>query len=160
MEPLITITALGVPGPQGSKNGRPIYKGKGKNRVFTGRVVQQESSKKVAPWRKAVEEAARAAAGPDWVTLNEPLIAGFSFSLPRGKTVRRPFHTTYPDLSKIIRSTEDALTTANIWKDDACVVAYRNPRKLYAGDDHPDALPEPGCIIRIWSVATYNELFR
>ncbi|WP_067483822.1 RusA family crossover junction endodeoxyribonuclease [Actinomadura hibisca] len=137
--PALVITVHGVPGPQGSK--RPIG---------NGRMI--ESSKKVAPWRKHVAAAALAAAGPDWTPLDGPLRAEFVFSLPRGKTVRRPFHTTYPDLSKLIRSTEDALTTARIWADDARLVAYHQPRKIYAADPDPDALTEPGAVIRIWTV--------
>lgn len=138
-EPSITITVLGTPGPQGSKK-------------QVGRGVMVESSKKVRPWRAKVEAAARQAAGPQWATLDGPLVAEFVFSLVRGKTVRRAHHTTYPDLSKLIRSTEDALTKAGIWADDARVVAYHRPRKVYAGDPEPDALPEPGAVIRIWPV--------
>ncbi|GAA3144605.1 hypothetical protein GCM10010466_39630 [Planomonospora alba] len=153
-EPVITIRAFGVPAPQGSKKGRPIYKGRGPERVFTGRVALQESSDKVKPWRAAVEAAAKAvvATKPGWAVLDEPLIVEVCFSLPRGVSVKRAHHTTYPDLSKLIRSTEDALTKV-VWADDARVIAYRNPRKLYAGDDDPDALPEPGCVIRVWRVA-------
>lgn len=152
MTPVFTLTVFGTPAPQGSKNALPIYKGRGKNRQFTGRVALQESSKKVKPWREAVHDAARQAAGPDWICLDGPLLAEFCFSFARGRTVKRPHHTVYPDLSKIIRSTEDALTTAHIWKDDARVVAYHNPRKLYVGAADPDALTEPGVVIRIWTL--------
>ena len=137
--PNLTITAYGIPGPQGSKK-----------QVAPG--VMIESSKKVRPWRAKVEAAARAAAGPHWATLDGPLRVEFVFSLVRGKTVKRRHHTTYPDLSKLIRSTEDALTTAGIWADDARIVEYHRPRKVYAGDSDPDALPEPGAVIRIWQV--------
>lgn len=148
---MLTITVHGVPGPQGSKKARPVYKGRGADRVFTGRVAQQESSKKVKPWREAVEQAALEAMmpGAPW-RLDGPLVAEFVFSLPRGKTVRRTHHTTYPDLSKLIRSTEDALTKAGVWADDARVVAYHRPRKVYAGDADPDALAVPGAVIRVW----------
>lgn len=145
--PLITIVVYGTPGPQGSKR-------------HVGDGVMIESSKKVKPWRKLVQQAAVAAAIPacsalgltEWETLDAPLIAEMAFTLHRGKTVKRLHHTTYPDLSKLIRSTEDALTTANIWKDDACVVRYHDPRKLYVGDADPDALDEPGAVIRIWAL--------
>lgn len=149
--PLITITAFGIPAPQGSKNGRAVWKGRGKSKVFTGRIAMQESSAKVKPWREAVEQAAREAAGPRWVPLDGPLIANFCFSLPRGKTVTRYHHTTYPDLSKLIRCAEDALTSAHIWADDARVIGYYLPRKVYAGDGGVDTLPEPGCVIHVYS---------
>lgn len=137
--PILTITALGTPGPQGSKR-----------HVGNGRML--ESSKKVAPWRAAVEAAAIDAAGPGWTPLDGPLRVEFVFSLIRGRTVRRAHHTTYPDLSKLIRSTEDAITSAEVWADDARIVAYHQPRKVYAGDPGPDALPEPGAVVRIWTV--------
>ncbi|MBB4915069.1 RusA family crossover junction endodeoxyribonuclease [Streptosporangium saharense] len=152
MTPLLTITAYGVPGPQGSKKARAIYKGRGANRQFTGKVSVQESSRKVGPWREAVKKAAELAAGPGWVTLDAPLLVEFCFTFDRGRTVKRRHHTVYPDLSKLIRSTEDALTGAGIWADDARVVAYHKPRKLYVGAADPDALPESGVVIRIWTV--------
>lgn len=136
--PLITIVVEGTPGPQGSK-------------THLGRGVMVESSKKVKPWRARVEKAAIEAAGPAWEELDEPLVAEFCFTLHRGKTVKRKHHTTYPDLSKLIRSTEDALTTAHIYADDARIVRYHNPRKVYVAADDPDALNEPGAVIRIWS---------
>lgn len=160
--PLITIVVRGtVPGPQGSKKARPIYKGRGADRIFTGRAVVEESSKKVRPWREAVQAAAadaatRAAAAlglTQWKALDGPLIAEMCFSLPRGKTVKRRHHTTYPDLSKLIRSTEDALTRAGIYADDARIVGYHNPRKVYVRADDPDALDLPGAVIRIWEVS-------
>lgn len=139
----LIVTVLGIPGPQGSKK-----------QVAPG--VMIESSKKVKPWRARVEAAARLATEAQyhgkWATLDGPLVAEFVFSLVRGKTVKRLHHTTYPDLSKLIRSTEDALTKAGIWADDARVVEYHRPRKVYAGDPDPDALPEPGAVIRIWQV--------
>ncbi|MFF4417515.1 RusA family crossover junction endodeoxyribonuclease [Streptosporangium sp. NPDC001559] len=145
--PLITVVVYGTPGPQGSKR-----------HVGDGRLI--ESSKKVAPWRASVRQAAVEATDPacaalglvEWEPLDQPLIVEMAFTLHRGKTVKRPHHTTYPDLSKLIRSTEDALTAAGIWADDARVVRYHNPRKLYVGDTDPDALLAPGVVIRIWAV--------
>lgn len=156
--PLITIVAFGIPGPQGSKKARPIYSGRGAERSFTGRVAMQESSAKVKPWRAAVQEAAVAATGPacaalglaEWEVLDRPLLVEFAFSMPRGRTVKREHHTTYPDLSKLIRSTEDALTAARIWADDALIVGYHDSRKHYVRSADPDALAKPGAVIRIW----------
>ncbi|MGI5485187.1 RusA family crossover junction endodeoxyribonuclease [Microtetraspora malaysiensis] len=160
--PLITIVVEGaIPGPQGSKKARPIYKGRGADRTFTGRTVVEESSKKVKPWRQAVQVAATEASILatvardliEWEPLDGPLVAEFCFSLPRGKTVKRAHPTTYPDLSKLIRSTEDALTAAAIYADDARIVRYHDPRKVYVGADDPDALSQPGAVIRIWELA-------
>jgi Holliday junction resolvase RusA-like endonuclease len=66
--------------------------------------------------------------------------------MPKGRT--RP--TCYPDLSKLIRATEDALTGL-AWGDDAQVVEYRDTVKTYPGG-HRDALDSPGAVIRIWQI--------
>lgn len=145
--PLITVIVHGTPGPQGSKR-----------HIGDGRMI--ESSKKVKPWRNRVQQAAVEATGPacaalgltEWEPLDQPLTVEMAFTLHRGKTVKRLHHTTYPDLSKLLRSTEDALTAAKIWADDARIVRYRDPRKLYVGDTDPDTLTEPGCVIRIWAL--------
>jgi Holliday junction resolvase RusA-like endonuclease len=48
-----------------------------------------------------------------------------------------------PDLTKLIRSTEDALTGI-AWNDDASVV-HQVARKLYCDNKNPN----PGCLIEI-----------
>lgn len=158
------LTVHGRPGPQGSKRARPIYKGRGANRVFTGKVAQQESSKKVKPWREAVEAAAVEAMGGKPLLWEVPLLADMVFTLPRPSS--RPSwwptgvpwskHTPmrpagYPDVSKLARSTEDALTKAQVWKDDGRVVEYGRLAKVYPGED-PDALDSPGAVIRIYTL--------
>jgi Holliday junction resolvase RusA-like endonuclease len=146
--PALLVIAHGIPAPQGSKTPLP-----------NGRM--KESSAKVKPWRDAVVVYARRAAGPGWQTLDGPLVAEMVFSLPRGATVRRADPTVPPDLSKLIRSTEDALTDACVWADDARVVAYHQPRKVYVGDRvDPDALARPGAVIRIWPLATAPTPYR
>ncbi|MFJ5105184.1 RusA family crossover junction endodeoxyribonuclease [Streptomyces sp. NPDC088554] len=147
----ITVTVHGTPGPQGSKR-------------HLGGGVMIESSKKVRPWRQDVKWAALDAtrARPAWVPLDGPLAAAvvFTFARPRGhyRTGRnahllrdaapaRP--AVYPDLSKILRSTEDALTGV-VWADDARVVEYTRLGKYYADTGDPDVLGAPGCVIRVW----------
>ena len=152
-QPIITITAYGLPAPQGSKR-------------HVGRGVMVESSKNVKPWREAVKTAARdfidSMPPIYWAPLDEPLVVSmvFTFARPKGhyRTGRnahllrdtapvRP--ATAPDLSKLIRSTEDALTDAGIWRDDSLVVRYSDTGKAYPdGDDL--ALTSPGAVIRIW----------
>jgi Holliday junction resolvase RusA-like endonuclease len=48
----------------------------------------------------------------------------------------------------LIRSTEDALTQAGIWADDARVVEYERAVKVFPRED-PEALDAPGAIIEI-----------
>jgi Holliday junction resolvase RusA-like endonuclease len=146
----LTVIAYGVPGPQGSKR-------------HVGKGVMIESSKKVKPWREAVKYAAldaRIAGAIGSVDvhrppLDGPLLVEFCFTLVRPKSApkSRIHPDRMPDLSKLIRSTEDALTDAGVWADDARVVAYHQPRKVYTGSADPDTLHTPGAVIRIWEVA-------
>jgi Holliday junction resolvase RusA-like endonuclease len=152
--PAITVTVHGLPAPQGSKR-------------HVGNGVMIESSKKVKPWRQDVKYAAlgATAAVPGWKILDGPLAASmtFTFARPKGhyRTGRnahllrdaapaRP--SVFPDLSKILRCTEDALTGV-VWHDDQRVVEYVRLGKFYAGTDAPDVLDGPGCVIRVWPLA-------
>jgi Holliday junction resolvase RusA-like endonuclease len=150
----LTITVHGIPAPQGSKKyvGHRTSKATGKSAA-----VLLESSKKVAPWRSAVETAARLLLVelPDWTPLDGPLCADMVFTLPKPTSAPKRTRTwpmRYPDLSKLLRSTEDALTTAGIWADDARVVKYGQLEKVFPGE-HPDALDQPGAVIRVWPLA-------
>lgn len=103
-----------------------------------------ESSAKLRPWREAVKAAAYGA-GP---LLDGPLAVQMVFTLPRPKSAPKRDTTPYrtPDLSKLARSTEDAITDAGLWSDDARVSEYVRLAKVWSGHD-PDALPVPGVVI-------------
>lgn len=141
---MITIRVYGEAGPQGSKR----FVGTSK----AGRGIMIESSAKVKPWREAVKWAAmqsgaRGLDGPLWVSM--------VFTIKKPKSApkrRRTWPATKPDLSKLARSTEDALTDAGIWADDARVVEYMRLAKVYPGEDR-DALDRPGCVITIMTEA-------
>lgn len=149
----VQIVVRGLPAPQGSK--RFV----GHNRA--GRGVLVESSRKVKPWRAAV--AAAAVPARPAAPLDGPLIADMVFTMPRprahygtgrnaGALKPRYAHAVpdrVPDLSKLARSTEDALTDAGVWADDARVVAYGRLAKVYTGSPDPDALAVPGAVIRV-----------
>lgn len=150
------IFVHGVPGPQGSKK----YVGHSK----AGHAIMVESSAKVKPWREAVVYAAidarnRNSEGP--LPLDGPLIVSMTFTFTRPRSHYRTGKNAHllrgsaplrpcgkPDLSKLLRSTEDALTTAGVWKDDARVVEYVRAAKVYANEDS-DALDSPGAVITI-----------
>jgi Holliday junction resolvase RusA-like endonuclease len=139
-----TLTVLGSPAPQGSKTAGVNPK--------TGLVFMRESSKHVKPWRAAVAKAARLA--PPEVTFDGPLVARMVFTMrkPDGAPKRRrTYPAVMPDLSKLLRSTEDALTDAGVWADDARVVEYQRLAKVYPGED-PESLPAPGVYIAVWQV--------
>lgn len=147
------IVVRGIPGPQGSK------KAVGRDR--RGRAILVESSKKVAPWREAVSYAtiaARHGAPP----IDEPVYATMVFTVVRPRGHYRTGKNAYllrdsapvrpgttPDLSKLLRSTEDAITSGGGWRDDALVVEYLRLAKVYANEDE-DALDSPGVVIEIW----------
>ncbi|MEU5946289.1 RusA family crossover junction endodeoxyribonuclease [Micromonospora sp. NPDC047465] len=155
----LTIKVYGQPAPQGSKKS-----------YGPGRMV--ESSKKVKPWREdvraAAEQIVRCTCPDDCgglapgYPLDGPLVARMVFTFARPKGHYRTGRNAHllrdnapaqpqgtPDLSKLIRSTEDALTSAGAWRDDARVVEYQRAAKVWAGED-PEALDAPGVVIRIW----------
>ncbi len=170
-EHVLSIDVIALPGPQGSKK----FVGTTK----AGRGIMVESSAKVKPWREAVVYAAREAiagaryvrakvvvgtgivsyeplAAADGTTypVDGPIAVSMVFTLPKPASApkRRTTHPDKkPDLSKLARSTEDALSDAGVWKDDARVVEYVRLAKVFPGED-PAALDVPGCRITIYRV--------
>lgn len=114
---------VGTPAPQGSKS---VSR--------TGHMY--EASKKVKPWRAAVQARAEAEIrGTEWVTAAGPVHVEVLFFLERPKSHYRqgafsdvlkqtaPEYPTYkPDCDKLQRSTLDALTSARVYVDDSQVV--------------------------------------
>lgn len=148
----VVVTVYGTPAPQGSKSAKGSYLDKSGNRHV--RLV--ESSKKVKPWRADVQAAAEAVVGAraSGFPFAGPLEAEMVFTLPRPGRMPRErvvgaiaLPMAYPDVSKLARSTEDALTAAGVWLDDAQVVEYRRLGKRYVGE--PGALDRPGAVIRV-----------
>jgi len=150
------FTVHGSPAPQGSKRAF--------RNQHTGRVQMTESSKRVAPWRQDVKHAALEVIGESWVLLDGPLAVSMVFTFPRPRSHWRTGRNAHllrdsaparpsgaPDLSKLIRATEDALNGV-VWTDDARVVEYVRLGKFYAGTPVGDVLTTPGCVIRIWSL--------
>lgn len=154
----LLITVYGAPAPQGSKRA-VIHRG-------TGRPVVMEQSKKLKPWREGVKHAALdviGGMGQPWhqPPLDGALVVDMVFTTTRPKSHYRTGRNAHllrddapprpigaPDLSKLARSTEDALTDAGVWVDDARVTEYGRLAKVYADED-PDALDRPGAIIRV-----------
>lgn len=123
-----------------------------------------ESSKHVKPWRDAVRSDAVKAARDGAFPLDGPLRVDMVFTTTRPRSHYRTGRNaallrddaplrpaSAPDLSKLARSTEDALTDAGVWCDDSRVVEYGRLAKVYAGED-VDALDVPGAVVRIWPV--------
>jgi len=122
--PVLSFDVKGVPGAQGSKR-------------HVGRGIMVESSKKVAPWRSDVRDAALAAMPGDWQPLTGPVVIGVTFYFPRPRShygtgrnagTLKPSAPTAPtsrahgDIDKLVRSTLDALVSAGVLHDDSLVV--------------------------------------
>jgi len=166
----LEFTVYGKPAPQGSKSGRSICgqtarrcRNCGKAHLVKINLVEKSTG--VKPWRNAVVAACRAAmleAG--WETVLRPVIfsAVFTYVRPpshfytgRNSMKLRPDAPARPvdaDLSKLVRSTEDAITTAGGWKDDMLAADYAGTCKVYAGDGHRRALLVPGAHIIITEI--------
>lgn len=140
----LRIVVYGSPAPQGSKK----FVG-----MVGGRGMLVESSKRVKPWRADVKEAALAArngAAP----MDGPLVLRMVFTLPKPSSApkrRRTYPMRKPDLSKLLRSTEDALTDAGVIADDARIVEVERLAKVFPGED-PEALEAPGVRIELRSM--------
>lgn len=133
----LEITVHGTPAPQGSKN-------------VNRHGAVYESSKRVKPWRDSVISASldailAHARDNGWAPLAGPVGLEVYFHFPRPKghygtgrnagklKASAPLRPAVaPDLSKLIRSTEDALTEAGVWRDDALVV-HVSAGKFYDG---------------------------
>jgi Holliday junction resolvase RusA-like endonuclease len=111
----------GIPAPQGSK--RAFH------HASTGKIMMLESSKRVKPWRLDVAAMAHEAMG-DRPLLEGPIALTVTFSFVRPKShltskgdLRKgaPLeHVSRPDVSKLARALEDALTGI-VFRDDSQV---------------------------------------
>lgn len=127
--PAIQFYVEGRPAPQGSKRAFP-----------NGGMV--EMSRYVKPWRSAVTTAATLHTRT-WTPLDEPVRLRVAFYIARPKRPKFPGRPAVtPDLSKLVRATEDALTGL-VWADDARVVSCLS-EKHWATEHNP-----PGAFIRV-----------
>jgi len=145
MPAAMRIIVHGDPAPQGSKKFVGMAAGHG---------VMVESSKKAKPWRQdVVAEALKVRDGAP--AMDGPLGVTMVFTVPKPASApkrRRTYAMRKPDLSKLARSTEDALVTAGVIADDARIVEYHRLAKVFPGED-PCALGSPGVYIEIHAMA-------
>jgi len=130
----LTIDVTGTPAPQGSKRGIPIRRKNG----TIGAAIVESAGDKLTTWRQDVRAAAeKAAQEHHWTTppRDIALIVDIHFAFTRPKSHYRTgknshllrdnapkFHTTKPDIDKLIRGILDALTSAGIYTDDSNVI--------------------------------------
>lgn len=128
-EPL-TFTVHGRPQPAGSKRIVPAGGKKG------GRPIVVDDAKRSRPWKQDVAAAARDALGDrELVTGPVALELTFYVARPKGhygarglKPSAPAWPTVRPDVLKLTRAVEDALT-GQVWRDDAQVVDERLLKK-------------------------------
>lgn len=140
------VVVYGSPAPQGSK--------KFVGRTKDGRGIMAESSKKVRPWRQDVKAAATAVRNGQ-PAMDGPLVVRMVFTVPKPASAPKRSRTwpcKKPDVSKLARSTEDALVDAGLIADDARIVEYARLAKVYPGED-PEALEVPGVRIVVEQMA-------
>lgn len=151
------LIVYGTPAPQGSKKFVGISR--------AGHGILVESSKAVKPWRDAVKAATMnyvQQQGRAWAPLDEPLIARLILTVRKpvgAPKKRRTWPATQPDLSKLLRSTEDALTDGGLISNDGRIVEYTRLAKVYPGEDL-EALDRPGAAITITTMAVHLAIIR
>lgn len=155
---IVRFTVPGIPAPQGSK------------RAFvnkhTGRASLVEMSGRHKDWRAVVslqaQETMKTVSGRYQYTppLATPVNLAAVFRFPRPKSHYRtgrnadrlrdnvPPYPGKPDLSKLVRSIEDAMTGI-VYRDDSQVVSYDGTCKLWA--DHGQT---PGVAIEVRELNT------
>ncbi len=150
----LTIVVNGRPAPQGSKK----YAGHRRNSA-SGRVsaVLVEQSKRVKPWRALVTRAAMEAMldHRQPVPLDGPLEADIVFTVLKPASApkrKRTWPTTRHsgDVDKLIRSTFDGIADGGGVVDDSRIIRV-TATKTFPGE-HPDALDQPGAIIRLYTL--------
>ena len=144
-----TFRVFGQPRPGGSKRAF--------RHAQTGKIMVVEASKN-KDWRAEVKAAAMEAY--DGPCVSGPLKVHFTFFLLRPKMHygsgknsdqrKPPFAwlpgpVKAPDTTKLIRSTEDALTGV-VWVDDAQIIVQKG-LKLYI-----DRWERPGAMIEVWEL--------
>lgn len=131
----VTIIVRGTPSPGGSKSAFAL---KGSGRI----VVVDAGGKRTKAWRERVaHEAASVMRGQPHFAPPLALAIEFRLARPKAHYLRGKLradaprlHTIRPDATKLLRSTEDALTGV-VWRDDAGIARQR-VGKSYA--DSPD----------------------
>ena len=125
----VTFFVPGTPRTAGSKKAFPLWRGKGAARQFVRSVVVDSSGAEGKAWRSVIQDKARDAYGYS-PPMEGPLKFAATFFILRpkghfGKKGVRPsapeFPITRPDVLKMARAVEDALTGI-IWRDDAQIV--------------------------------------
>lgn len=135
---MIEFTVYGVASTMGSKRAF-IPKG------WTHPVIT-DSNRNLRSWQSLVADAASRAITErrDWQILDGPVRLTLLFFLPRPKSLPKKVlaHTKAPDTSKLVRSTEDAMSGI-VYRDDSQVI------ELIAAKCYASAHDSPHVYVRV-----------
>ena len=142
----LTILALGLPRPMGSKR---LVGGTRRPRMI------DVGSADLRRWQETIQLACHEAMTlSSWTTLEVPVVARFDFTMATPQRleprIRRAPHlpqpaATMPDIDKLVRAAADALT-GRAYLDDRLITKL-TATKRYAGSHA--ALPTPGVMIQV-----------
>lgn len=125
----VTFEVHGPPQPKGST--RSLRNRDGSIRTFS-------DNPKLRTWEDAVAWTAKTQAG-GVLFAEGPVTLIVEFWLNKAPTVRRAHATAKPDLSKLIRGLEDALSHV-LWTDDAQVTSIMASKQYESGQASPRAI--------------------
>ena len=145
---MLNFVAFGLPSPGGSKSAF--------RNPRTGKIVVVDAGgKKTRTWRTVVAHAARAAMSGGEL-MQPPLALVIEFRMPRPKNHYKAsgeikadapwFPIVRPDLTKLLRSTEDAMTGI-VWHDDSQIVE-QNIHRTYSSSE------DTGARITVYSITS------
>lgn len=120
----LVVTVLGTPRPQGS------------HRLVAGRILDDNPG--LRAWRQRITHAARTACTQAALfgrpAIPGPVLLAAEFRFPAPARSRWPHAPAGPpDLDKLLRAVCDALTTADVWEDDARVVGITASKSWTTG---------------------------
>jgi Holliday junction resolvase RusA-like endonuclease len=110
----------------------------------TGRAILTSTNAKLAPWRKAVAQAAAIASGGR-LYQKCPVAVSAEFILPRlvshPKTSRgiTPHAMCKPDLDKLMRALGDGLESGGIIDEDSRIVEWKASKRYASNEEQPGA---------------------
>ena len=151
MKPTFSFNVYGIPAPGGSKTAFPVRGSKKINMV--------DACKYVGAWKNRVVIAARQAMAKSSLSfpLDGAILMIITHYVPRPK---RPMNAFYPlskpDNTKYLRATEDAISTAGVWKDDCRVIACLCGKEFATinGLVSPTGEAKCGAVIKIFLLDT------
>ncbi len=119
---MVKFTVIGLPVTQGSMKALM-------SKSTRKPIVVADHETELRGWRRWVAWEARKAMGARH-PFQGPVKLSVRFVLPRPKSVTRELPCVRPDLSKMLRAIEDAMTSI-VYRDDSLICEYGPTGKIY-----------------------------